>query len=121
DDVAGGSGTAPSPMKVASVGAYALGISLPIAGGTSEDGETAGAVDGVSVSTYAVLGKRFVVAGSASGDGAPCSGEIEIILDDVDALFTVLGGGGILLALVGLIAVLLLGRGEGGCGSRILG
>jgi hypothetical protein len=120
DDVAGGSGTAPSPMKAASVAAYALGIGLPIAGGTSDDGETAGSVEGVSVSTYAVLGRRFVVAGTATGDGAPCSGEIEIIIDDVNALFTVLGGGGIILALIGLIALLLFARGEGGCANRVL-
>jgi hypothetical protein len=120
DDVAGGSGTAPSPMKAASVAAYALGVGIPIAGGTSQDGETAGSVDGVSVGTYAILGRRFVVAGSASGEGAPCSGEIEIIIDDVNALFTVLGGGGIILALIGLIALLLFARGEGGCANRVL-
>lgn len=119
-DVAGGSGTAPAKMKAASVSAYALGIALPIASGTSEDGETTGSVEGVSVSNYAILGARFTVGGSATGDGS-CSGEIQIILDDVNPLFTVLGGGGIILALIGLLAVLLLGRGEGGCMSRVLG
>lgn len=120
DDVAGGSGTSPAKMKSASVGAYALGLRLPIASGTSEDGETQGGVDGISIATYAILGHRFVVAGSASGDGQ-CSGEIEIILDDVDPLFTILGGGGILLALVGLIVLLLLSRSGGGCAQRVLG
>ena len=120
DDTAGGSGTAPSPMHAASVAAYALGIGLPIAGGTSDDGETAGSVEGVSVATYAILGRRFVVAGSATGDGAPCSGEIEIIIDDVNPLLTILGGGGIILALIGLIALLLFARGERGCANRVL-
>ncbi len=120
NDVAGGSGTAPSPMHAASVAAYGLGIGLPIASGTSDDGETAGSVDGVSVELYAILGHRFVVAGSATGDGAPCSGEIEIILDDVNPLLTILGGGGIVLALIGLVAMLLFARGEGGCMSRVL-
>ena len=120
-DVAGGSGTAPTKMKQANVAAYALGIALPIAGGTSQDGDTAGAVDGLSVSTYAILGKRFVVGGSASGDGAPCSGQIRIVLDDVDALFTVLGGGGILVAIVALLILLALSRGGGGCLPRLVG
>jgi hypothetical protein len=120
EDTAGGSGTAPSPMHAANVAAYALGIGLPIAGGTSDDGETAGSVEGVSVSTYAILGHRFVVAGSATGEGAPCSGEIEILIDDVNTLYTILGGGGIILALIGLIALLLFARGERGCANRVL-
>jgi hypothetical protein len=119
-DVAGGSGTSPAKMKTASVGAYALGLALPIASGVSEDGETAGAVDGISVATYAILGARFTVAGSASGD-AQCSGQITIILDDVNPLLTVLGGGGILLAIIGLIVLLLLSRSGGGCAQRLLG
>ena len=82
-----------------------------------QDGETAGSVDGVPVATYAILGHRFVVAGSASGDGK-CSGQIEILLDDVNPLLTVLGGGGVILAIIGLIAVLLFARSEGGCLNR---
>ncbi|MBI2781439.1 MAG: hypothetical protein HYX55_06560 [Chloroflexi bacterium] len=120
-DVAGGSGTASTKMKQANVAAYALGIALPIAGGTSQDGDTAGAVDGLSVSTYAILGKRFVVGGSASGDGAPCSGQIRIILDDVNPLLTVLGGGGILVAIVAILILLALSRGGGGCLPRLVG
>lgn len=119
DDVAGGSGTSPVPMRAASVAAYALGIGIPIASGTDEEGETAGSVEGVSVETYAILGHRFVVAGSASGDGQ-CSGQIDILLDDVNPLFTVLGGGGIIAALIGLIALLLFSRSSGGCLNRIL-
>lgn len=119
DDVAGGSATSPMPMRQASVAAYALGLALPIAGGTDEDGKTAGSVDGVAVETYAILGHRFVLGGSASGDGQ-CSGEIEIILDDVDPLFTILGGGGIILAVIGLLAMLLFTRSTGGCLNRVL-
>ena len=85
-DTAGGSGTSPVKMRAAQVYAYALGIEIPIASGTG-DGGTSGAVDGVSVAPFAILGHRFTVAGSASGDGA-CSGSITIILDDVtDAQF----------------------------------
>jgi hypothetical protein len=118
-DVAGGSGTSPVPMRSASVGAYALGIQIPVAGGTSEDGKTAGSVDGISLATYAILGHRFIVAGSATGDGQ-CNGQIEVLIDDVDPLFTALGGGGIILALIGLLAMLLFARSEGGCLNRVL-
>jgi hypothetical protein len=118
-DVGGGSGTAPAPIKAASVGAYAGGLSIPIASSTSEDGETAGSVDGVSASTLAVLGARFVIAGSGSGD-ANCSGNITIIIDDVNPLLTVLGGGGLLLAILGLLAIVVGARSSGGLGARIL-
>jgi hypothetical protein len=124
DDIAGGSGTAPSKMTSAQVAAYALGIALPIAGGTSkpgDEGSAAGSVDGVAVATYAVLGKRFVVGGSASGPGGSCSGEILIVLDDVNPLFTLLGGGGILVALVAILILLGLSRGGGGCLPRLVG
>ena len=124
DDIAGGSGTAPVNMTKASVVAYALGIGLPVAGGESkpgDDGDTAGATDGIAVSSYAILGKRFVVGGTATGAGAPCSGSILIILDDVDALFTLLGGGGILIAVVALLILIGLSRGGGGCLPRLIG
>lgn len=119
DDVAGGTGTSVAKMHAASVAAYALGIGIPIASGTSDDGETVGSVEGISLETYAILGHRFVVSGSASGD-ALCSGQIEILLDDVNPLFTVLGGGGIILALIGLVALLLFSRSSGGCLNRLL-
>lgn len=117
DDVGGGSGQGPS-AKSASVGAYALGMAIPIASGTSEDGETSGSVDGVSVSTFALLGARFMVHGSADNG---CSGVIEIIIDDVNPLFTALGGGGLLLAVLGLLVVLSFLRGGGGAGKRLIG
>jgi len=106
-------------MKAGSVAARALGLSLPIASG-SGDGDTAGSVEGVSVATYAVLGARFLVSGSASGDSGSCAGQIEIILDDVNPLLTLLGGGGLVLALIGLLAVLMGARSGGGMGARIL-
>jgi hypothetical protein len=118
-DIAGGSGTAPGKIHSASVSAYALGIPIPIASGTSDEGKTAGSVEGVNVATYAVLGHRFVVGGSASGD-VKCSGEIDIIIDDVNPLLTVLGGGGTILAIIGLIALLLFARSKGGCAYRVL-
>jgi hypothetical protein len=119
DDVAGGSGTAPGLVHNATVGAYTLGFALPIASGTSDEGKTAGAVDGVSVATYAILGHRFVVSGSGTGD-VNCSGQIEIIIDDVNPLLTVLGGGGLVLAIIGLLAVLRMTRGKKALGRRLM-
>lgn len=118
-DTAGGHGGSTVAMKSAAVSAFALGIGIPIASG-SGTGDTAGSVQGVSLSTFAILGRRFVVSGSASGDGGGCSGSIEIILDDVNPVLTALGGGGLLLALIGLLAVVLGARSGGGIGSRIL-
>lgn len=118
-DVGGGSGTAPAPIKAASVGAYAAGVSIPIASGTSEDGETSGSVENVSASTLAILGSRFIIAGSGTGD-ATCNGQITIIIDEVNPLLTVLGGGGLLLALLGLLAIIMGARSQAGWGSRIL-
>jgi len=117
DDVAGGSGTSTATMRSATISAYALGFAIPIANGTSS-GDTSGSVDGVSLDTFSKLGKVFVVAGHATGDGA-CDGQVLIIIDDVDALFTVLGGGGLLIFILGLGAMLLVGRG-GGCLKRII-
>src|SRR6266550_7042082 len=65
DDVGGGSATAPGPIKAASVIAYGAGLAIPVAGGTSDDGKTSGSIDGVSASTLAVLGARFIIAGDA--------------------------------------------------------
>jgi hypothetical protein len=117
-DVGGGSGTAPAPIKAASVSAYGAGLPIPIAGGTSEDGETSGSVEGVSASTLAVLGSRFIIAGSATGD-ITCNGQVTIIIDDVNPLFTALGGGGLLLALIGLLAILMAARSRGDTGAKV--
>jgi hypothetical protein len=119
DDVAGGSGTAPGLVHNAVVGAYALGIALPISSGTSAEGKTTGAVDGLSVSAFAIFGHRFVVSGSGTGD-ANCSGQIEILIDDVNPLLTVLGGGGVALAIIGLLAVLRMSRGGKGLARRLI-
>jgi hypothetical protein len=118
-DIAGGHGQSTVEMKTGSVAAYGLGLPIPIAGG-SGDGDTAGSVEGVSVEIYAILGQRFTVAGSASGDNGSCSGSIVIILDDVNPLLTLFGGGGLLLGVIGLLAILLGARSGGGCLTRIL-
>ena len=119
-DKAGGSGTAPTTQNSASVGAYVLGLSIPIASGSGSPGTT-GAVDNVSLSIFALLGARFLVAGSSSGDSGTCAGHVLIVLDDVNPLFTLLGGGGVALAVICTLIVLLAMRMGGGIGSRIAG
>ena len=118
-DVAGGSGSAPGPMQRSEVGAYALGILIPIARGQGT-GSTSGDVSGIELSTLSKLGKVFVVGGNASGDGGSCDGQILVIVDDVDALFTILGGGGLAAAVVGLAIMIASARGQG-CLTKILG
>ncbi|HEY8238840.1 MAG TPA: hypothetical protein VIF63_05345 [Candidatus Limnocylindrales bacterium] len=115
-DSGGGAGQGPA-AHAASVGAYALGIVVPIANGTSEPGETSGSVEGVSVQLFAVLGARFVVSGKADNG---CAGQIKIIIDDQDPLYTVLGGGGLLLAVIGGLLVLRTMRGGKGLFKRLL-
>ena len=115
-DVGGGSGQGPA-AKAASVGAYAFGINIPIASGTDPDGKTSGSVEGVSVSLFAILGHIFTVAGSADNG---CSGQITIIIDDQDPLYTLLGGGGLALAVLGGLLVLRTMRGSKGILKRLL-
>jgi hypothetical protein len=118
DDVGGGTGNSPTPVKSASVGAYALGMSIPIASGVDEgDGKTTGSVSGVSVSMFATLGARFTVSGSADNG---CAGSITIIIDDVNPLLTLFGGGGLALAILGLLVVLASMRGSAGLGKRLV-
>jgi hypothetical protein len=116
DDVAGGTGTAPSDQTAASVGAYALGLLLPVASG-SGDGGTEGSVQGVSVAAYSALGARFLVAGKSDS----CSGQVLIIIDDVNPALTVLGGGGIAALVVGALVLLGTMVFGGGILSRIVG
>jgi hypothetical protein len=117
-DSAGGNGQSTVEMTSATVFARALGLSIPIAGG-SGDGDTSGSVSDVSVTTFALLGQRFVVDGSASGGGASCSLSILVIIDDVNPLVTAFGGGGLLLGLIGLLAIVMGTRSRAGMAGRI--
>jgi hypothetical protein len=118
DETAGGTGSSPTTMTSATLSAYALGIAIEIAGGRG-NGDTTGSVDSVSLDTFGRLGKVFVVAGSATGQGASCDGQVLIVLDDVDALFTVLGGGGLALAILALAVILMATRSKG-CAPKLL-
>ena len=119
-DRAGGNGTAPSIQSSGSVGAFVLGLSIPIASGSGTPATT-GSVDNVSLSWFGLLGARFLVSGSSTGDSGDCAGHVLIVLDDVNPLFTLLGGGGVAIAVICTLIVLLTMRMGGGIGSRIVG
>lgn len=118
-DTASGHGQSQVPMTSAKVWAYVLGIGLPIASGAG-DGDTSGAVEAVDISPFANLGARFVVAGDASGDSGSCSLRITVVIDDVNPVLTILGGGGLLLFVLGLLVVVAGARSRGGAGQRIV-
>lgn len=63
-----------------------------------------------------MLGHRFFVAGLSDS----CSGQVLIVLDDVNPLFTILGGGGLLLAILGLLVVLWAAQRGSGCGMALI-
>lgn len=118
-DVAGGTGTAGAKQTSGQVAAYALGIGLPIAS-ASGDGDTEGSVQGVQVATYAILGARFAVSGSSVGEDGGCAGHFTVILDDVNPLLTVLGGGGLVLFLLGLLGMIWTSRKAASAATRIM-
>lgn len=88
-----------------SASAYALGFAIPISSGRSE-GERSFRSDTYDVALFALLGRVFVVAGSTTGPFHTCSGQVEIVIDDVNPFLTVLGGGGLAALLLGLLGVL---------------
>ena len=119
-DTISGTGTAPSPQTSASVGAYGLGLAIPIASG-SGGGDTSGSVTGLAMSTFSLLGARFTMEGTSTGAGGGCSGQVLLVIDDVNPLLTVLGGGGAAVAAVGAVILLAAMRMGGGFGSRLVG
>jgi hypothetical protein len=119
-DTVVGEGSSTTPMKSGAVSAYAFGgIAIPIAGGSGTEGKTEGSVNSVLVSQYAILGSRFYVAGSATGDGGTCTGSIIIVIDDVSPAATVLGGGALAAAAIGLLGILLGTRLSPRMGTRL--
>jgi hypothetical protein len=96
------SGIAPSLQTDAHASAFFLGLAIPLAGGTSH-GDSSGGAENVDVSTLAILGRVFVIAGSSAGPASDCAGEFEIVIDDVNPVLTVLGGGGLVAALIGML------------------
>ena len=99
-----GFGTAPTPQTHADVRATAFGFTIPIGGGPA-DPATSASSDTFEISTFAILGKVFLISGESTGPDGGCDGEVQVIIDDVNPLLTGLGGGGLIAVLVGLIGL----------------
>ncbi len=115
DDIVAGSGTAPTDQTSVTVSAYVLGVPVPIvrATGKGKDG-TAGPYD---ISVYRWMARTIAVSGSSDS----CTGDVTLIIDDVNPFATVFGGGGIVLGILGLLGLLGAARGQGGAGGRFYG
>jgi hypothetical protein len=114
DDVVNVMGRAPREQTAAQASAYAffVPLSLLVATGRGPEG-TAGPY---AVSDYAWVARVFVVAGSSDN----CSGSIRVVIEDVNPLATLVGGGGLLLFLVGALGVIASALGRA-LGPRLLG
>ena len=97
-------GTAPTPQTDATVRASAFGFAIPLGGGTA-DPSTSAESDTFEVAFLAVLGRVFLISGEASGPAGGCDGEVQLVIDDVNPLGTVLGGGGLAGVLIGLVGL----------------
>ena len=99
-----GAGTAPVPQTHATVRATALGFAIPIGGGPA-DPTTAAESGTFEISTFAVLGRVFLISGESTGPAGGCDGEVLVVIDDVNPLLTALGGGGLIAVLIGLLGL----------------
>lgn len=94
-------GQAPTGQTAATVRATAFGFAIPIGSGTA-DPSTAAESDTFEIEALAILGRVFLISGASTGPAGGCDGEVLLIIEDVNPILTVLGGGGIILILVGL-------------------
>ena len=123
-----GFGSAPAPQTYATIKATALGFAIPLGGGLA-DPATAAESDTFEIAALAVLGRVFLISGYSTGPGPGCDGEVLIIIDDVNPLLTVLGGGGLIAVLLGLLGLAwavrkptgLTRRGVGVVGLALIG
>ncbi len=119
DDVVNGEGhpAAGRKLKGVSVRVDSFGLSIPVFGNNDEgSGGTAGPF---SVSTFSKL-VRIVGASGEAGGGA-CTGSIKIVIDDASPVANVVGGGGLVLGILGLLALVRSLFGRGGLGGRVGG
>ena len=100
------SGTAPFEQFHGSASASVLGFSLPLASGEAQGGQTAFTSDAYDAGLLARLGRVFVVSGASSSAFHGCAGDIQIVLDDVNPLATVLGAGAVGGIAVGLTVLI---------------
>jgi hypothetical protein len=97
--------TSTEPMTGASGWISALGFDLPIGSATSS-GDLSISVDAVPASVVGVIGRVFVLSGRSNGASGGCLTHVQVIVDDVNPLLTVLGAGGLAAAVLGLLGLL---------------
>jgi hypothetical protein len=114
------SGSAPFEQSDGAASAYVFGFAVPLASGHST-AEHSVQSDTYEVSTLAILGRVFVLSGSSTGPFHGCAGQVEVVIDDVNPLLTVLGGGGLAMALLGLVGALWGLRRSESAWRRIVG
>lgn len=99
---------------------YALIFGLPIPVYSSTGKDTHGSAGPFLVSDYS----RFTRVFAAGGASDTCTGAVLIIVDDQSAFTNAGGIGGIVLVaigLLGILALLFMGKGASGCGGSLLG
>lgn len=109
-------GTAPTPQDSVVVNALLLGYPIPIV--TDSGGGSTGSRE-YDVATFSSLGRVFLVQGSSSGSGTACTGQIQIIIDDLSPMTTALGIAGATLTVVGAVTALLAIRRPGRFSRRL--
>jgi hypothetical protein len=114
DDVVNATGRAPREQTAASASAYAFFVPLTLLVTTGQGPE--GRAGPYAVSDYAWIARVFVVAGSSDN----CSGSVRIVIEDVNQVATLVGGGGLLLFLLGALGVVASAL-DRGLGPRLLG
>jgi hypothetical protein len=112
--------TAPFEQFHGAAAAHALGLSVPLASGESS-GETTYSSDSYPAATLAALGRVFVISGSSASAFHGCDGQVEIVLDDVNPLFTALGAAGIAGGIVGLLSLIWALRHPTSTRRRVVG
>ena len=112
-------GTAEYPTQT-EVHIYVILFSFPWEIYTSSGKDTHGSAGPFKVSDYSKYTRIF----AAHGTSDTCDGDVLIVVTDQSWFTTGLGLGGLIMAGIGAIILLLLlfaGSGSGGCGSIILG
>jgi hypothetical protein len=115
DEVLSGSGNAPSDQTSVQISAYALGVAIPIINASGKG--RAGTGGPYAVADYSWMARTISVVGASD----TCTGNVVVIIDDVNPVLTASGGGALALALLGLLMLLGTAFGSGGGGARIGG
>lgn len=117
DESVTGDATYPTSTHV-DIFAYIFGLPIPVYSSNGKD--THGSAGPFKVSDYS----RYTRVFAAGGASDTCNGAVLIIVDDQSAFTNAVGLGGIALTaigLLGLLALMFMGKGAGGCGGTFLG